>query len=121
VVATTVPIPKEVSEVTTPEIIKGGLYYTPRVDIYETPEEIVVLCDLPGVLPENVELKFEKGELSLYGKVVPQGMPGRQPTPNTGNQAARRRPLRERRDQPCLALFPEKRNRREWPRETAAC
>jgi HSP20 family protein len=55
-----------------PETIKGGVYYTPRVDVYETPEELVVLCDLPGVKPENLELKFEKGELSLHGKVPPR-------------------------------------------------
>jgi HSP20 family protein len=75
VVATNVPVPKEVSEVMTPEAIKGGVYYTPRVDIYETPEELLVLCDLPGVTVENVELKFENGELSLYGKVPPRQEP----------------------------------------------
>jgi HSP20 family protein len=72
VVATNLAVPKEVGEVTSPEIIKGGVYYTPRVDVYETPEELVVLCDLPGVKPENLELKFEKGELSLHGTVPPR-------------------------------------------------
>ena len=74
-VATNVPVAKEVAEVTTPEAIKSGVYYTPRVDIYENPEELVVLCDLPGVRIENVELKFENGELSLYGKVLPRHEP----------------------------------------------
>jgi HSP20 family molecular chaperone IbpA len=72
VVASNVPVPKEVAEITSPETIKGSVYYTPRVDVYETPEELVVLCDLPGVKAENVELKFEKGELSLHGKVPPR-------------------------------------------------
>ena len=71
-VATNVTVPKEVPEITTPKTIKGGVYYTPRVDVYETSEELVVLCDLPGVKPENLELKFENGELSLQGKVPPR-------------------------------------------------
>jgi HSP20 family protein len=75
VVATNLPVPKEVAEVTAPETIKAGVYYTPRVDIYETPEELVVLCDLPGVELQNVELTFENGELSLYGKVPPRHEP----------------------------------------------
>jgi HSP20 family protein len=72
VVATNVTVPKEVAEVAAPETIKGGVYYTPRVDVYETPEELVVLCDLPGVKPENLELKVERGEMSLHGKVPPR-------------------------------------------------
>jgi HSP20 family protein len=72
VVASNVTIPREVAETTRPETLKAGVYYTPRVDVYETPEEFVVLGDLPGVKPENLELKIEKTELSLHGKVPPR-------------------------------------------------
>jgi HSP20 family protein len=61
--------PKEAAEVTTPESTRGGIYYTPRVDICESAEEVVLQCDMPGVKPQDVDVRFEKGELSIYGKV----------------------------------------------------
>jgi HSP20 family protein len=63
---------KEATEVAAPEATRGGIYYSPRVDIYETADEVVLLCDMPGVKPQDLEVRFEKGELSLYGKVDPR-------------------------------------------------
>lgn len=60
---------KEVSEVSQPESTWGGAYYTPRVDIFETTDEIVVACDMPGVKPADLDVRFENGELILHGKV----------------------------------------------------
>jgi HSP20 family protein len=60
---------KEAGEVTTPEATRGGIYYSPRVDIYETADEVVLQCDMPGAKPQDVDVRFEKGELSLTGKV----------------------------------------------------
>src|SRR5262245_38155316 len=54
----------------TPEATRG-LTFTPRVDIYETDQELVLLADLPGVRPEDVDLRYERGELILHGKVRP--------------------------------------------------
>jgi HSP20 family protein len=68
-------VQKEAGEVTPPEATRGGIYYTPRVDIYDTPDEVVLQCDLPGVKPQDVDVRFEKGELSLYGKVQPRQTP----------------------------------------------
>jgi transposase InsO family protein len=51
---------------------RGGIYYTPRVDIYETADEVALECDMPGVKPQDVDVRFEKGELSLNGKVLPR-------------------------------------------------
>lgn len=62
-------VKKEVGEVAQPESTRGGVYYTPRVDIYETADELVLQCDVPGAKPEDIHLRFEKGELSLHGKV----------------------------------------------------
>jgi len=45
------------------------------VDIYETADELVLQCDVPGVSPGDIELRFEKGELSLHGKVRPRQAP----------------------------------------------
>ena len=66
---------KEAGEVTAPEATRGGIYYTPRVDIYESADEVVLQCDLPGVKPQDVDVRFEKGELSLYGKVQTRQAP----------------------------------------------
>jgi len=51
------------------EPTREGVFFTPRVDIVETEKELVVYADLPGVRPEDVELRYERGELILHGKV----------------------------------------------------
>ena len=40
----------------------------PRVDVLETENEFLVLADMPGVKPEDVDVRFEKGELTVHGK-----------------------------------------------------
>jgi HSP20 family protein len=42
--------------------------WTPSVDIYETPNELVLKADLPDVDPKNVEIKLENGTLTLKGE-----------------------------------------------------
>jgi HSP20 family protein len=39
--------------------------FTPRVDILEQPDRLVLYVDLPGVKADDVELNFEKGELTV--------------------------------------------------------
>jgi HSP20 family molecular chaperone IbpA len=63
---------KQAAEIAAPESTRGGTYYTPRVDIYETADEVVLLCDLPGARPQDLDVEFVKGELSLSGKVQPR-------------------------------------------------
>ncbi|NBO91152.1 MAG: Hsp20/alpha crystallin family protein [Planctomycetia bacterium] len=69
-------VKKQPTEVTIPEVTRGGMFYTPRVDIYESTDEVVLQCDMPGVKPNDVEVRFEKGELSLHGKVSARPTPG---------------------------------------------
>jgi HSP20 family protein len=52
-----------------PEGTRGGLYFTPRVDIIETDKELTVFADVPGVRPEDVDMHYEKGELVLRARV----------------------------------------------------
>jgi HSP20 family protein len=66
---------KEAGEVSAREATRDGRYYTPRVDIFESADEVVLQCDMPGVRPQEVDVRFEKGELSLYGKVQPRQAP----------------------------------------------
>jgi HSP20 family molecular chaperone IbpA len=59
------------TEVVKREETRGGVYFTPRVDILETDQELLLYADLPGVRPEDVDLNYEKGELVLHGRVRP--------------------------------------------------
>jgi HSP20 family protein len=60
-----------------PERTRGGAYFTPRVDICETDTELLLYADMPGVRPDDVDLRYERGELHLTGKVTPRERPGR--------------------------------------------
>jgi HSP20 family protein len=61
----------------TPERTRGGVVYTPRVDIVETENELTLYADLPGVRAEDLDMQFENGELSIYGRVAPRPRSGR--------------------------------------------
>src|SRR5262245_43154867 len=51
---------------------RTGNTVLPRVDIYETDHEILLRADVPGVAPGNVDLRYERGELTLHGKRTPR-------------------------------------------------
>lgn len=51
------------------ETTRNGRYFMPRVDIYEKEAELLLYADLPGVKPEDIDLRYERGELVLKGKV----------------------------------------------------
>ncbi|HJZ58272.1 MAG TPA: Hsp20/alpha crystallin family protein [Gemmataceae bacterium] len=51
---------------------------TPRVDVLETEDEFLVFADLPGVKPEDVDIRFEKGELTVHGQRPPAHL-GKEP------------------------------------------
>jgi HSP20 family protein len=40
----------------------------PRVDILETDDEILVFADMPGVAAQDVDIRFENGELTVHGR-----------------------------------------------------
>ena len=46
-------------------------YIQPPVDIYETPEGLVLLADLPGVAPQDLEIRLENNILTIQGKAQP--------------------------------------------------
>jgi HSP20 family protein len=51
------------------ERIRGGRTYVPSVDIIETPDEIKVLADVPGSSPENIDINFENGLLTIQARI----------------------------------------------------
>jgi HSP20 family protein len=64
--------PKGRGDVTAPEQTRGGPYFTPRVDIFETDKELTLYADVPGVRCGDVDLRYERGELILHGRVQPR-------------------------------------------------
>lgn len=60
------------AEATTPEQTRGGPYFVPRVDIFETDKELTLYADLPGVRCADADLRYEHGELILHGRVEPR-------------------------------------------------
>lgn len=53
------------------EQIDQGPTFTPDVDIFETDGNIVVVADMPGVNPENIDIDLRENTLSISGKVLP--------------------------------------------------
>ena len=45
------------------------LVFTPPIDIFETPDGLVLLADLPGVTLESLELQVQDNKLTLFGRV----------------------------------------------------
>jgi len=43
-------------------------YAPPPVDIYETPNSLVLLADMPGVPKENLEVRVHQNTLTIQGK-----------------------------------------------------
>jgi len=42
--------------------------WTPPVDILETQDELVLKADIPEITPENIEVSFENGTLTIKGQ-----------------------------------------------------
>ena len=63
---------KDIAPESGPERLHEGTTFTPRVDILETDKELILFADVPGVRSEDVELRFEKSQLILNGRVKPR-------------------------------------------------
>jgi HSP20 family protein len=46
-----------------------GDYYRPAVDIVETPDELLLIADIPGAKSDTIDINFEDGVLAIRGKV----------------------------------------------------
>lgn len=62
---------KESGEVTHPETTYQQTF-VPRIDIWEGENELVLHADMPGVKPENIDIRFENRELTIRGQVCPR-------------------------------------------------
>ena len=50
--------------------------FMPRTEIFETPDSIVVLADMPGVDEKSVDITLEQNVLTMTGTVTPVAKPG---------------------------------------------
>ncbi len=55
----------------TPELARSSRTIAPPVDIFETDTAYVVLADMPGVDPDELEVIAERGELLIRGRAQP--------------------------------------------------
>jgi HSP20 family protein len=46
-----------------------GRFYVPYTDIYETPEALSVMMEMPGVEKENIQVSLENGVLRVEGRI----------------------------------------------------
>lgn len=67
----TIQIAAQPTEVTA-ERLRSDAVYTPSVDIRETPDELTVLADMPGLRSEDIDIKFENGMLTIHGEISPR-------------------------------------------------
>lgn len=57
------------------ERVRAGRTYIPQVDIVEQDDRLLLVADLPGVKPDDLEITYERGELTILGKVSPRQDP----------------------------------------------
>ncbi|WP_434423965.1 Hsp20/alpha crystallin family protein [Nannocystis pusilla] len=55
------------------ETTRGRPVIAPPVDIYENQEQYLVLADLPGVKSDDVQIRFEDGELTIHASRADNG------------------------------------------------
>ena len=60
------------NDVPTAEGTFSGATYSPRFDIWENDDEMILYGDLPGVIPEDLNVHFENPVLTIHGKVNPR-------------------------------------------------
>jgi HSP20 family protein len=51
---------------------EGRRIAAPAVDVYENKDEVLLVADMPGVRPDDIVIRFERGELTLSGRRAKQ-------------------------------------------------
>lgn len=58
------------------EPTRGVPRYRPSVDILEISDELRVVADMPGAKADEIDIKFEKGVLTIHAKIEPRQAEG---------------------------------------------
>ena len=73
----TVDMPDTQERATQPEDTRTReRYVTPAVDIYEMPEGLVVIADVPGVTPDHIDVRVDNHILTIWGQAA-HGLPAK--------------------------------------------
>jgi HSP20 family molecular chaperone IbpA len=48
-----------------PERVQQRVTVTPRVDVYESANELLLVADIPGATKESVSIQLDKGQLTI--------------------------------------------------------
>ena len=67
---------QEARDLSAAERTRTRRVYTPKVDIYETEDVIILLADMPGVSEEDVDITLEKNILTVSGYLSDAGHEG---------------------------------------------
>ncbi len=65
------PKAKAEAPATAAERVRPGRVFLPAVDIFETPEALVLVADMPGVSGDKVGLDLKENHLIISGEVDP--------------------------------------------------
>lgn len=63
-------VKSETQEAPGVERMRETAVFTPRFDIWETEDELVLYGDLPGVASEDLDVRFEDKQLNIHGRVA---------------------------------------------------
>jgi HSP20 family protein len=58
------------------ERVRPGRVFLPAVDIFETPEALTLVADMPGVAKDKVTLDIKDNHLTISGEISPPIGPG---------------------------------------------
>lgn len=58
------------------EATRSAVVYRPDTDIYETEDHVVLVADMPGVAPENVDISLERRVLTVRGRAPAEAHDG---------------------------------------------
>ena len=53
------------------ERVRPGRVFIPAVDIFETPQSLVLVADMPGVSGDQVTIDLKENLLTIFGQVSP--------------------------------------------------
>lgn len=64
--------PKRETQNVQTERMRSGRAYVPAVDIIECSDRLMLIADMPGVKSDGLEIMYERGQLTLLGRVQPR-------------------------------------------------
>jgi HSP20 family protein len=70
------PINTAIDSPNVTEQTRSGEFYRPDVDILELADELLVQADVPGARPDDIDVNFEDGALTIYAKVAERPLTG---------------------------------------------